>query len=156
MTYTSSKAQAGRGTQFSIGPIAGTASPTYTLVGEVDESTPDGRKWNFDDASNFESGIDEESITTMRTPGNFKVTGNRVTGDAGQVALEAAHDSGGLYMFTVQLPMNAAAGQTTAGDKWAFNAYVESVDPSGIKVKNVIKFGASLRVSGARTFTAGS
>lgn len=154
MSYTNSKAIAGRGTQFFIGPVAGTSSPTYTLVGELDDASPTGRAWNTADATNFQSASDEEFITTTRNPGEFDVTGNYVSGDTGQAALLAAHNAGALYMFKLQFPL--AQGQTTTGDTWTFNALVLNVDPSKITVKDVIKLSAKLKVSGARTVVAGS
>ena len=222
MSYSSSKAQAGRGTQASIGPQVGTSPVSFTgstttgspnitsassvaglsagmigpfagfpsnavivsasgstvvlsanatatassvsftatgpfvLIGEVDSSPFSGRKWNFEDVSNFQSGVDMESLQTMRDPGTVPLAGNRVSGDAGQVALEAACDTGGLFTFKIVLPLNAAAGQTTVGDTWTFNAFVASMDPSKLDTKSGIKFGAELKLSGPRTLVVGS
>ena len=222
MPYSSSKAQAGRGTQASIGPQVGaspvvftattstsgsptnltsassivglvpgmiltgagipanttiisasgstvimsnsatasasgvsiTATGPFVLIGEVDSSPFSGRKWNFEDSSNFQSPVDMESLQTMRDPGTVPLTGNRVSSDAGQAALEAACDSGGLFTFKIVLPLGA--GQTTIGDTWTFNAFVASYDPSKIDTKSIIKFAAELKISGTRTLTLGS
>ena len=39
MSYTSSKAQAGRGSKIAIGPVAGTSSPTYVEIMEIRNAT---------------------------------------------------------------------------------------------------------------------
>lgn len=146
MTYTGSKAQAGRGSLFSIG-----ATPTE--VGEVSSVAPSGNAWEFVDTSNFDSGVDEEFLPTMRNNGEYRIQGNRVSNDAGQLLVVAAYNSGAINSFTLTIPKNAA--QTTTGDKWVFNAYVQTITVP-VEVKNKIGFDVTLKVSGNPVFTAGS
>lgn len=153
MSYTRSKAQPGRSSILSIGPVIGTSSPTFTPIFEVRSAPRRGAKWETEDVSNFNSGVDKEFITNMRDNGTIEITGNRVSGDAGQTALKAAFATGGLYMFTFTLPLTSA--QTTSGDVWAFNALVESVDYD-VDTNKVVTFTCSLKLSGIPTETAGT
>jgi hypothetical protein len=146
MPYTNSNATAGRGTTLSIGT-------TPTLIGEIRTASPTGNKWGTADVTNFESGINEEFITTIRNNGEVKVGGNRVSTDAGQVLVEAAFTSGALQQFLLTLPL--APSQTTAGDKYAFYALVESREFK-VDVTSAISWDVSLKCSGAVTYTQGS
>lgn len=146
MTYTGSLAQAGRGSSFSIGA-------TPTLIGEVASCSPTGNAWEYVDTSNFQSGVDEEFISTMRNNGEFSVAGNRVSADAGQVLVEADYNTGGKSSYTLQLPKTAA--QTTSGDKYVFNAFVQTRKFS-VEVKGKISFELTLKVTGPVTLTVGT
>lgn len=153
MPYTRSQAQAGRASILSIGPTVGTATPTYTPIMEVRSAPRRGAKWDTEDVSNFNSGVDKEFITQMRDNGTLEITGNRVGGDAGQTALKAAFGTGELYLFTFELPKTT--GQTTAGDSWGFNALVESIDYD-VDTTKAVTFTCTLKISGLPTETAGS
>lgn len=153
MSYTRSKAQPGRSSILSIGPVAGTSSPTFVPIFEVRSAPRRGAKWETEDVSNFNSGVDKEFITQMRDNGTIQITGNRVGSDAGQTALKAAFGTGGLYMFTFSLPLTT--GQTTTGDSWAFNALVESVDYD-VDTTKAVTFTCTLKISGIPTETAGA
>jgi hypothetical protein len=146
MTYSGTQAQAGRGTTLSIGA-------TPTLIGELDQVPFDLPEWATADATNFESGSDEEFILTIRKSMEFTVTGNRVSADAGQVAVQTAYAAGTLSAFTLQLLKNAS--QTTTGDKYTFNALILS---QSFKISTTAKidFSMKLKTSGPVTFTAGS
>ena len=146
MPYTGSKAQAGRGSVLAIGA-------TPTTIGEVTDSPLHRGEWQFDDVTNFESGSDKETISTIRDNGTDNFKYNRVATDAGQIALEAAYASGALTAFTLTLPL--AAGQTTAGDKYTWNAYVKSLNFS-IETTKKIGGEANLMISGPVTYTAGT
>jgi hypothetical protein len=146
MTYTASQAQAGRGTTLGIGA-------TPTLIGELDNVPMDLPEWNTDDVTNFESGSDEEFITTIRKSMEYSVTGNRVSSDAGQIAVETAYAAGSLSSFTLTLPKTAA--QTTSGDKYVFNALVLS-QSFKIETTKKVTFSMKLKTSGPVAFTAGS
>lgn len=146
MTYTGSKAQAGRGSLFSIGG-------TPTEIGEVSSVTPSGNAWEYVDTSNFDSGVDEEFLPTMRNNGEYRIQGNRVSTDAGQLLVVAAYNSGAINSYTLTIPKNAS--QTSTGDKWVFNAYVQTIT-NPVEVKNKIGFDVTLKVSGNPVFTAGS
>jgi hypothetical protein len=146
VTYSGSKAQAGRGSSLLIGS-------TPTEIGEVASCSPSGNAWEYVDTSNFDSGVDEEFISTMRNNGEFRCQGNRVASDAGQVLVETAYNSGVINPFTLQLPKTLA--QTTTGDKYTFNAYVQTRTFT-VGVKEKIAYDITLKVSGPVTLVAGS
>lgn len=146
MTYTGSAASAGRGSVLSVGA-------TPTIVGEVKSSGFQGNKWDTADVTNYQSGPDREFIVTVRDNGTLKLSGNRVALDAGQVIVEAAYQSGAITAFVLTLPK--ASGETTSGDKYAFNALVESRS-FDVDVTKEISWEVSLKISGAVTFTAGT
>jgi hypothetical protein len=146
MTYTGSKAQAGRGSTLSIGG-------TPTEIGEVSEVPFTRPEWEFVETTNFDSGSDAEMLSTMRKVADITFTFNRVSSDAGQVLVEAAYVAGTITAFVLQLPKTAA--QTTTGDKYTFNAFVIGSD---IKVspKDKVAGTVKLQTSGPVTLTVGS
>jgi hypothetical protein len=146
MTYTGSKAQAGRGSVLSIG-----ATPTE--IGECADVPFNRPEWETVDTTNFDSGSDEEQLVTIRKAATFSITGNRVSSDAGQVLAEAAYQSGALTAFTFVLPKTPV--QTTAGDKYTFNAYVKG---STFKVQPTqkVEFSLNLQTSGPVALVVGS
>ena len=94
------------------------------------------------------------------TPGNWAVKGSRITGtstsrDPGQYAMEAAFTTTppALQMFQVILPKTN--GQTTQGDEWSFTALIEMLNYA-LNPKKISTFDATLKVSGAVTYAAGS
>src|SRR5450756_2018755 len=103
MSYTGSKARAGRGAALSIGGVTGSSGVAYTQVGEVNKASFSGAAWGTIDVTNFDSGVDDEFITTTRNNGDLNVEGNLVDDDAGQIAFENAYDSGAKYNFKLQL-----------------------------------------------------
>ena len=143
--YTGSKAQVALGTQISIG-----TSPT--LIGEVKSIKQTGNQWDTEETTNLQSTA-KEFLPTLQDSGEYQIDGNRVAGDAGQVALEAAFAAGSLQPFKVTIPKSAL--QTTTGDSYAFTAMVLSREFSYESTK-VIPFSVKLKVSGPITFTAGS
>jgi hypothetical protein len=146
MTYTGSKAQAGRGSNISIGA-------TPTAIGEITDVPVTRPKWDTDDVTNLESGSDSEFITTIRKSASFTLKGNRVSSDAGQEAVESAYQSGAITAFVITLPKNAS--QTTTGDSYSFNALILSYDFT-ISPTKKIEFSIDLQVSGGMPLTAGS
>jgi hypothetical protein len=151
MTYSGSKAQAGRGTILSIGS-------TPVVIGEITSEGFSGNGWKFEDTSNMQSGQDEEFLPTMRDNGTYDISGNRVSSDAGQAAVEAAYynTSGDTLVaspFTMTLLKNAS--QTTSGDVYTFNAFVQScVFKADVEKK--ITWEVKLKISGPVTKTEGS
>jgi hypothetical protein len=155
-TYTGSKSQAGRGSALSIGGVTGAVgTETFNLVGEIKTSGISGAQWSTEDTTNFQSGADQEFITTVRNNGTLDISGNRVASDAGQVAVEAAFNSGLKYDFKLQLPINTLVGQTTVGDVYSFSALVESRDIS-VDTSKAIGWTVKLRISGPVSLIAGS
>lgn len=149
MTYSTTKAQSGRGTSLSIGS-------TPVLIGEIRSLTQSGNTWETSDVTNFQSGFTKEFIATILDSGEFEATCNRVSSDAGQVALVAAFNGatpGSLQPFTIQLLKSGT--QTTTGDSIAFNAIVQSSNMS-IEPTKEITSTYRLKVSGNPVTTAGS
>jgi len=153
MAYTTSKAKSGRQTVVSIGGVTGSSGTALTPIFELSGATPSGGDWDFADTTNFNSGVDAESLSTIRQPVTFTLEGNVVDADPGQIALVAAYNNGGKYDFTVQL---AAGPGAATGTLYAFSAYVQSYFDFKIDVKSAITFTSKLRVNGHITVTAGS
>src|ERR1700739_1857124 len=154
-TYTGSKASVGMGTSVSIGPLAGATTPTYTAIGEITAIEFSGAKRSVLMTTNMESGGIVEKLDTLADFGQIKLTMNRVTNDAGQLALRAAFVAGGKYLWQIQEPVDAVIGQTTTGNLYALTAIISdgpsfSLDP---EKQTVISY--TLDISGAPTFTAG-
>lgn len=146
MTYTGSQAQAGRGSTLAIGA-------TPTPIGELSDVPMNRGKWNTADVTNFESGSDTEFITTIRESGTVTLKGNRVSSDAGQLAVETAYQTGAIAAFTLTLPKTAT--QTTTGDTYTFKALVTGSDFT-VSTTQKIDFTIDLKVSGPVTLTVGS
>jgi len=144
--YTSSQAQAGRGSQLFIG-----SSPI--LIGEIKSVSLNRGEWQSVETTNMESGSDAEILTTIRSNGSVAFKINRVSSDAGQVAVEAAYQSGMLTAFALQLPKTAA--QSTKGDVYGFNAYVTKSNIND-EVKSAIDGDLELKISGSTPLAVGS
>lgn len=153
MTYTGSQAQAGRGTIVSIGPVAGTTSPTYVPIEEAKMSSVEGTSTETVDVTNFNSGTFREKLATLANSGSVSITCNRVSSDPGQQALNAAVGTLAEYMFQVTLPKTKT--QVTTGDVLAFNAYVSGPD-IGIEVDKEVSSSYKLEITGPITITEGS
>lgn len=155
MAYTGSKAQSGRGSAISIGAVSGGtgSGETFTLIGEVSESGISGNAWGTEDSTNFQSGADEEFLSTVRNNGEVGMVVNRVSSDAGQIALETAYQSGNKYDFQIVLPK--LASQVTSGDMYAFSALVMSREIA-IGVKKKVELTVKLKISGAVVLTVGA
>lgn len=124
-----------------------------TAVGEVGDVAFNRGKWMDDDVTNFESGSDKEIIETIRDNGDVTVSGNRVSGDAGQEAVESAYGAGTKSNFKLVLPKTP--GQVTSGDTYTFSAFVISADFTVTTTKK-IDYKVSLKTTGLVVFTAGS
>jgi hypothetical protein len=143
MSYTGSKAGIGFGTVIKMGA---------NVVGEMTSVNLTGRQAVTEETTNFQSSGKEFKPTVIDF-GTWEFTGNRVGGDAGQVALEAAFTSLALQTFTIQLPKSGA--QTTTGDLFTFSALIEEIDYN-VDATKVVKMTGKLKVSGAITVTPGS
>ena len=152
--YTGSKAKTGRGTVVSIGGVSGgSGTETFIKVSEVLDSSFGSSAWGTEDSSNFDSGVDEEFLATMRNNGEVNLKYNVVDSDPGQQALNTACDSGQKYDFTVQL--KPGPGQTT-GTLYAFSALILTVLEIPITTKGIIQNSSKLKISGSITKTFGS
>ncbi len=154
MAYTNSLAKVGRGTIVSIGPLASaTGTPVYIPIGEVDNGSFGGGKWETADVTNFNSGVNQEFVSTIRDNGTIPLGGNLLDADPGQLALQAAYNTGSKYLFQVQLAVGP--GETTTGTLYSFAALVESFFDITISLKEAIKFKATLKISGGITTVVG-
>lgn len=150
MPYTKSKAGIGKGTTLSIG---NNADPVvYTAVGEIKSLDQSGRQVATEDVTNMDSGA-REFLPTLLDSGSWRVTGSRIGGDAGQVAMESAFAGLTVSPFQIQLPKTSV--QATTGDMFAFDALIEDLNYS-VAVDKSITFTATLKVSGLITTTPGS
>ena len=156
MSYTGSKAQSGFGSKLEIN--TGTASaPTWVIVDECVGLTQSGTANKTDDTTNLQSTA-EEFIATILTPGSWDFNMNRLTASAGagQAAVLASFNAATIKQYKVTLPINIPCGQSTAGDTYVFIALVEKFPLAEVKVDKKIAYTATLKVSGAITFTPGS
>jgi hypothetical protein len=144
MSYTQSKAQNALGTTIGIGA-------TPTIIGEVTSIKQSGAKNELEEVTNLQSTA-KEWIGTLPDPGEWQIEGNRVSSDAGQVAVETAFASAATSQFTIQLPKT---GSQTTGDKYTFNGIVVERDFSFDTGKKM-PFTAKIKVTGSITFTQGS
>ena len=151
MAYTGSKAGIGLGTVLSINTGTPT-TPTWTPVAELKQINQSGRQVATEDITNFASSA-KEFIPTLLDAGTWDLAGSRISGDAGQVAMEAAFQGLTLQMFQIVLPK--AGGETSTGDKFAFAALIQDLNYS-ITVEKAVTFTAKLKVSGNITVTVGT
>ena len=150
-----SKAQAGRGTVVSIGGVVGSGSQgTYTVLGELNSFPLKAPKFQFEDVTSFDSGLDMEYLSTIRGDGSVTLSMNRVGSDAGQLVIQGAAGNGSLYAFKVVLPLTAT--QSTTGDTYTFNAYVLSTGDIDISPTKKIGLSVDLKISGPVTLVTGS
>jgi hypothetical protein len=124
------------------------------LVGEVTKITQASRKQAIVTVTNHQSPA-EEKLGSTPDEGNWQIEANRLAGssDAGQVALEAAYESGALTWFSTLLPLGP--GQTVVGDRYIFSGVVEEFDAEGLETKKQITMKGSIAVSGPLTAIAG-
>jgi hypothetical protein len=153
MPYTGSAAGVGLSTVISIN-TSSTTTPTWTAVGELRKASLTGRQTGDADVTNFESSA-REFVPTLIESGTWDIEGNRIGGDAGQVAMETAFTTvpPKLSEFKIQLPKTA--NQTVIGDSFTFNALIKELDYS-VEVDKAVTLTGKLKVSGILTVTAGS
>jgi hypothetical protein len=155
MSYSFSTGQVASGASLSIH----TGSSTYTAIGQIQEITQSGKVVKTVDATNLQSTV-EEVLPTLPNSGELKVRAIRVPADAGQAAVLTQFNLGASQApiaFKLQLPPDAAAGQTTAGDLAAFSGYVTECDDFGtISAEKLVNFEFTVKVVTLYTVTAGS
>jgi hypothetical protein len=94
-----------------------------------------------------------ERVFTILDGGTWDVSGNRVSTDVGQAAVQTAFNSGATAMF--QVTFTKLLSQTVVGDVAAFSAIVTKWNPS-IKVDKLIKIAGSFATTNGITYTEGS
>jgi hypothetical protein len=153
MSYTASNAQTGSQTIFGIN-TGSVGSPVYTVISEILDFSQSGKSNKTVEVTNLQS-TGEEFLATLLSPGKYDMTFNRVSTDAGQLALVASFNNKTMIMYQITLPKTAA--QSVNGDTYKFTALVEGLDDvASVTPTKQHTTKASLKVSGAITFTAGS
>lgn len=101
-------------------------------------------------------GAYKETIITLLDPGEISISGNRVPGDAGQTAFNEAYGNRAKISCQIQLPIDAAAGQSQNGDVYSFDAWVTQPALVDLQYDKAISFNAKVKITGPVTLTAGS
>lgn len=152
MTITASP-QIGLGTTFSIGTLGG--SPTYTAIGGNTKLTPPKPKWGTEDITVIgQSATGRQFIKTLIDQGEASGAGFWESGDAGQIALQAAflapsnQASGANYPFKLVLPINLPGGQTTTGDTFVFYGIVTDFSVGDAEAGKPIPYEFTIKING--------
>lgn len=156
-TPTPSKAQVlGSGCTLSIGNITGTSgAETFVPIGELADFSFDGFKRATTTATNFDSGNIVSYLGTLLDYSTLSGTYNRVSNNAGQLALLAALQTGAAYNFKLQLEPNILIGQIVAGDSYLLSAIVTEAGAFDLSQTKVSASKFSLQLNSV-AFTAGS
>jgi len=157
-TVASKAAVLGSGSILSIGGVTGaTGTETYLPIGELTDFKFDGFKRDTAQNTNFDSGQVRQDLGTILDYGSLSGTYNRVSSNAGQLALIAAlqTSAGSPYDFKLVLPINAAEGQTTTGDTYAMSGIVTEAGAFDLSQTKVSTSTFSIKLNSV-TFTAGS
>jgi hypothetical protein len=153
---SSKSAIIGAGSVLSVGAITGaTGTETFVPVGEISDAKFDGFKRSTTTNTNFDDGQITQYLGTLLDYGTFSGTYNRVSNNAGQLAMVAALQNGGAYDFKLQLPVEPLLGQTTTGDLVAFSAIVTEAGSFDLSQTKVSTCSFTLQLN-SYTFTAGS
>jgi hypothetical protein len=151
----------GLGATLSIGTQGG--SPTYTVVSGVKSvKLPDGKFGTEDVTVIGTAGYSRRFIKTLEEAGEADISMLWESADPGQAELLTAYATiensanGSKFPFKGALLINAAGGQTTAGDSFAFNAMVTGYKRPEIQPDKTVMWGVTLKVDGAITLTDGS
>ncbi len=147
----------GKGTVLSIGSALTT--PTYTPVAQVKTYQFSGQTWKFEDVTNNDStaagpGVIEEFVPTVVSGGTMAISGVYAPDDIGRDALAAAFASGSLLPYKLQLPVGPT--QTTAGNLFAFNAYVQEMPLPDVQFDKAMTFKCTLKIDSVITVTKGT
>ncbi len=157
MSTTPSKAQVlGAGCTLSIGAVTGTTgTETFVAIGELSDFKFDSIKRATTTNTNFDSGQIVQYLGTLLDYGTLSGTYNRVSNNAGQMALIAANASGAAYDFKLQLEPNALIGQTTTGDLYAMSGIVTEAGAFDLSQTKVSSCTFTIQLNSV-LFTAGS
>jgi hypothetical protein len=148
----------GAGTVLSIGGVTGAAgTETFVPIGELSDFKFDGFKRSTTTNTNFDSGQVQQDLGTILDYGTLAGTYNRVSTNAGQLALIAALQSTGgfAYDFKLQLQPNALLGQTTTGDLYTLSGIVTEAGAFDLSQTKVSSSTFSIKLN-AVAFVAGS
>src|SRR5260370_9988738 len=128
----------GSGTVLSIlGPTGITPAATPVPIGELSDFKFNGWKMGTTTNSNFDSGQVTKKLGTMLDYGTLSGAYNNVASNPGQLAMLTALKSGVSYDFTLQLPPNPLASQTTTGNLYALSGIVTEAGGFDLSHTNV-------------------
>lgn len=126
-------------------------------VAEIKTISWSGAQADTEDVTSMDSvGAYKETIVTLLDPGEISLSGNRVSGDAGQQAFNDAYGQREKISCKIQLPINPLAGQTTTGDLYSFDAWVTQPALVDLQYDKAISFSAKIKITGPVTLTQGS
>lgn len=153
MSYTSSKAFAGRGSslQYSSNP----PSIPYAVLQEVKSFQFSGSKADLADVTNYESGIFREWLPTLNDSGEATFSGNLIPNDTSEQALIGFFNSQTLVTWEFVLPANPAQGYNASLGTFTFTAYVTSLERA-IPHDKEATISVKLKITGQITYTQGS
>ena len=156
-TPVPSKAQIlGSGCTLSIGPATGTTgTEVYVPIGELSDFKFSSIKRSTTTNTNFDSGQVVQKLGTTLDLGSLTGTYNRVSNNAGQLALIAANANGAAFDFTLQLTPNPLAGQTLTGDLYKLSGIVTEAGAFDLSQTKVSSATFSIDLNSV-LFTAGS
>lgn len=127
-------------------------SPTWTQIANLTTIGEIGLESDEIDVTTLDSADDfKEYIGGAKDGGTIDLEGNIVTDD-GLTQLYTLANSREAKKFKVEYPTKT--GETTPAS-WAITGYIASCKDGEKTVDGLLTFSASIRVSGAPTFTAG-
>lgn len=145
----------GTGSILSIGGLTGASgTETFLTIGEVKDAKPSGQKRGTTMATNFDSRGIAQKLGGILDLGTFTFTTNRVSNNAGQLAVNAACIANGSYDFKLQLPANPLIGQTT-GDLITMSAIVTEAGSFNISLDKESEYSFTIDLN-SYTVQAGS
>lgn len=153
MSYTNSKAFAGRGTvlQYSTNP----PSVAYIILQEMKNAQQSGQKADLADVTNYESGNFREWLPTLNDSGEVSFSGNLIPNDSTQADLTGFFNNQTLVTWQIVLPAQPANGFNTSLGTYTFSAYVTGKDIAVPHDKEAT-VSVKLKITGKVVFTAGS
>lgn len=153
MSYTNSKAAAGRGSslQYSTNP----PSVAYQTLAEIKQAAFSGAKYDLEDVSNFQSSNFKEWLPTLADSGDLSFSGNMIPNDTTESDLIGFFNAATLVQWEVVLPPNAQQGFPTSLGTFKFAGYVSEISRD-IQVAKAMTISGKIKITGAISFTAGS
>lgn len=152
MSYTNSKAFAGRGSSLQY---TTNLSVAYAVLSEVKTAQFSGAKADLADVTNFQSGNFREWLPTLNDAGELSFGGNLIPNDVTEQALIGFFNNQTLVNWQVVLPANPAQGFATSLGTFSFKAFVTSLDYS-VPVDKEASISGKLKITGVVTYTPGS
>ncbi len=126
-------------------------------VAEIKTMSWSGAQADTEDVSNMDSpNAYKESVVTMLDSGEVSLSGNRISGDAGQTAFNTAYGNRAKISCKIELPIATAAGQTAQGDVYTFDAWVTQPTLVDLQYDKAITFSAKVKITGPVTLALGN